>query len=118
MALHLGDETGAALSHGRDDGAGRIEQPGDRIGERARKALHLADLVDEVDGPLLERERRQRDGVERAHVDAVAADPVRRAQSHAGEPGGAAVETLDPKAQPLAASAPDLVGEEAAELPA
>src|SRR5207302_7527335 len=89
-----------------------------RIGERARKALHLADLVDEVAGPLLERERRHRAGVERAHVDAVAADPVRRAQPDAGQPGGAAVESLDPEAQPVAAAAPDLVGEEAAELPA
>jgi hypothetical protein len=118
MAFHFGDKPRATLGHGRDHGAGRVEQLRDCVGERARQALHLADLVDQVHGLLVERERRDGDGVQGIQIDALAADPVRRAQPHRGEPGGPAVERLELEAEPISALAADLVGEKAADSPA
>src|SRR5512139_1608118 len=71
-ALRLGDEALPLLRDRRDDAAIRIQQAPHGGDEARRQALHLADLVDEVDRDFpVRREQRFGAHIERRDIDAV-----------------------------------------------
>src|SRR5215470_3368151 len=115
-ALGLGDEAPTALADGGHDGPAAVEQLAHGGDEPRRQALHLADLVDEIDvEALVYGKRGPRRDLEHAHIDAVLA--------HAGAAAAVDVshdralvgerDQLEPRAH---APAAHLLGEEPAEM--
>src|SRR5215472_14813167 len=114
-SLDFGDEAAATLADGGHDGPAAVEELAHGGHKPRRQALHLADLVDEIDvDTWAHGERGPRRGLEHARIDAVL--------SHAG--AAAAVDVSHDRAlaverdqlEPLAnAPAAHLLGEEPAE---
>src|SRR5262249_23196596 len=104
--LDLGDEAPAPLADGGHDGPAGVEQRAHGGHEPRRQALHLADLVDEIDvDASVHGERGPRRDLEHARIDAVLAHACAAAAVDVSHDRAAAVEgdQLEPPAHALAA---------------
>src|SRR5215831_11812089 len=114
-SLDCVDEAPTALADGSHDGPAAVEQRAHGGHEPRRQALHLADLVDEIDvDASVHGERGPRRGLEHARIDAILAYARTAAAVDVSHGRAAAVEGDQLEAP---AHAPDahLLGEEPAE---
>src|SRR5215831_14344594 len=114
-SLDFVDEAPTALADGSHDGPAAVEQRAHGGHEPRRQALHLADLVDEIDvDASVHGERGPRRGLEHARIDAILAYARTAAAVDVSHGRAAAVEG-DQLEAPAYAPDAHLLGEEPAE---